>query len=224
MFNQMQDKLMNRFFRSVDNVVWDLFTGKIGVQTEEGIITLEGTGEDAQIVVNIMDQFGTPIPAYAQSTPLQAIQAGDLVYAKGKPKGWVVSVSERPATDDKPAVKKFTLMTTSGMTTSWTPPKVSMLGFESGVMVLKSLIQLLPSGQTGLSSLQNNILPMMMIAGDNVDMEKILPFMLFTQTQGNGGDSNNLMQTMFMMSMMKGGSNPMENMFKGKGSKGHFDN
>ena len=39
-------KLLSRFFRPVDNVVWDLMTGKIGIVGSEGITTIEGTGED----------------------------------------------------------------------------------------------------------------------------------------------------------------------------------
>ena len=68
--NNFAKKMMNRFIRKVDNVVWDLSTGKIGFVNEDGeILSLEGEGDDAQISVNPFDQFGVPIPAFAQNVP-----------------------------------------------------------------------------------------------------------------------------------------------------------
>ena len=205
--SNLSNNLMNRFFRKVDNVVWDLFTGRIGVQTSEGITTIEGSGEDAQVTINMFDQFGMPVPAFAQSTPVSAVNLGDLIYADGRPKGWVIALSERPATDEKPAMKKFTLMTPGGTVTTWTPPKLTMLGFDSGVMVLRSLMNMLPGGETGLSNMQSLLMPMMMMGGD-VDMDTIMPMLLFSQlgASGTGADSaggNNMMQMMMMMQMMK---------------------
>ena len=209
--NSFNNKIMDRFFRKVDGVVWDLFTGKIGVQTEDGITTIEGSGDEAQITVNMFDQFGMAVPAFAQSTPVDAVAVGDLIYTNGKPKGWVTSINEKPATEDKPAIKKFNLMTPTGTTTNWTPPKLSMLGFDSGIMVLRSLMNMLPGGKEGLGSMQNMLMPMLMIGDGNVDMESVMPMVLFSQlgSNGEGTDNagmNNMMQTMLMMQMMKGGS------------------
>ena len=53
-------KMMSKFFRPVNNVVWDLMSGRIGVKTNEGIITLEGAGDEAQVVQNLFDEFGWP--------------------------------------------------------------------------------------------------------------------------------------------------------------------
>lgn len=214
----MSDKLMNRFFRRVDGVVWDLFTGKIGVQTDDGITTIEGEGEDAQTVLNLMDQFGMAVPAFAQSTPIAAVAIGDLIYNNGKPKGWVVEVVRGPsvtvATSEDATlnevtlgeVKRFKLMTPDGNNTTWTPPKISMLGLESGVMVLRSLMNMLPGGETGLNNMQGMIMPMMMMGGD-MDMEAMMPMMLMSQLGADGTGANplgggNMMQTMMMMQMM----------------------
>ena len=50
MFNMssMQKKMMGRFFRKVDNVVWQPMTGKIGIVPDDGIISLnyDGSVED----------------------------------------------------------------------------------------------------------------------------------------------------------------------------------
>ncbi|HLP28730.1 MAG TPA: hypothetical protein VK147_08820, partial [Candidatus Didemnitutus sp.] len=67
------NKLMNRFFCRAEGVVWDLMTGKIGVKTKDGIATLEGTGDDAIVNINMFDQFGFEVPAFAQNTPTAGI-------------------------------------------------------------------------------------------------------------------------------------------------------
>ena len=65
------DKFMGRMFRKADGVVWDLSSGKLGIRTNEGIATLAGEGEEAQVVVNMFDQFGIEVPAFAQSTEVR---------------------------------------------------------------------------------------------------------------------------------------------------------
>jgi hypothetical protein len=91
MQNMGADKFMNRLFRKADGVVWDLMTGKVGISTSEGIATLAGQGDDAQIEINMVEQFGMEIPAFAQSTPIESVNVGDVIYfgAREKP-GWVV--------------------------------------------------------------------------------------------------------------------------------------
>lgn len=211
----LNNKLMDRFFRRVDGVVWDLMTGKVGVRTSDGIITLEGTGDDAQVTINMFDQFGLEVPAFAQSTPAASVAVGDLIYGDRKALGWVVSVNVKPSTVTESAdatpvssVKSFTLMTPDGTRKSWTPPKVSMLGFDSGVMVLRSLMNMLPGGNAGLGQMQNMLMPMLMMGGDSVDLNSIMPLMLFQATNSNGdtGGMGNMMQMMLMMQLMgKGG-------------------
>lgn len=200
-------KFMDRFFRRVDGVVWDLMSGKIGVKTSEGIITLEGAGDDAQIVINPFDQFGMEVPAFAQNTPAASVVPGDVIYGTNKVLGWVLDAK----------AKSFTLMTPSGTRSNWTPPKIAMFGFDSGIMVLRSLVSMLPSGNNGLSSMQSMLMPMMMMGGGNLDMESIMPMMLFSQIQqpaadpnnpaavvANQGNMANMMQMMMFANMMGG--------------------
>lgn len=224
--NSMFDskKLINRFFRPVDGVVWDLMSGRVGVKTSEGIVTVEGEGEDAQVTINLMDGFGVGIPAFAQSTPVESIQIGDLIYGTKSPLGWVVEKS----------AKSFKLLKADGTRTSWTPPKVSMIGFDSGAMVMRNLINILPGGNSGLGGLQGMLLPMMMMGGENA-LGDMLPMMLMSQmgtavpaadgtTAPNpfaamgGGGMGGMMQMMMMMNMMKGSSGKSgssNNMFGG---------
>jgi len=198
MFGQ---QFFDRMFREVNNVVWDLMTGNLGVATKEGIATLDTTEEDnPRVSLNLFDQFGVALPAYAQNTPVDQVKVGDLIVGtKDEVKGWVIEVKNG----------KFSLMTPSGTTSTWTPPKVQMLGFDSGVMVLRSLMSMLPNGQQDLGNLQNMMLPMLMMSKggkSNNMMKKMMPMMLFSQMNGGAGAGGmgNMMQTMMLMDMMRG--------------------
>lgn len=214
--NSIGNKLMNRFFRRVDGVVWDLMTGKIGVKTTDGIATLSGTGDDAQVEINMLEQFGFGLPAFAQNTPTIAVNVGDLVVGNKGIQGWVVEKKE----------KSLVLMKPDGSRGTMTPPKVSMMGTEGGVMVLRSLNALLPGGEAGLGQMQSMLMPMLMMGGDDLDFDSIMPMMLMGQLNmfgttpadpaGASGAANpmaNMMQMMMMMQMMGGN----------KGGKGFFD-
>ena len=208
------DKIMSRMFRRADGVVWDLMTGKIGVQTDEGIATLEGSGDDAQVNLNLMDEFGVALPAFAQATPKNGVQVGDIIYRGARNNiAWVIDKTE--VEKDGVTSYKFKLMKPNGETTSWNPPKVSLMGFESGVMVLRSLMTMLPGGQGDLTQMQGVLMPLMLMGGmdGNSDvMDKMMPLMLMQMVNGQGaqGGMGNMMQTMMLMSMLKGGNSPFD--------------
>lgn len=191
-------KMIDRFFRRIDDCLWDLMTGKIGVKTPEGdIAVLEGEGDEAQIVVNPFSEFGVPLPAFAQNTPVDQIKKGDLIYSAKKVMGWVVGVP-----DLANGGKAFKLLKPDGTRGEWRPPKVQSLGLDvSGAMVLRSLLNTLPGGDLG--GLQGSLLPMMMMGGGVEDMEDMLPLMLMSQA-GSVGGGNNMLQTMMLMKMMGG--------------------
>jgi hypothetical protein len=224
MFNS--NKLMDRFFKRVDNVVWDLMSGKVGIQTADGIVTVEGEGDDAQPVLNLFDQFGMPVPAFAQNTPSAAVNVGDLIYSAKGTTGWVV----------EKLPKGFKILKADGTRTSFIPPKVAMLGFDSGVMVLRSLMNMLPGGSSGLQGIQSMLLPMMMMGGDDMNIESMMPMILMSQmgagvTAADGttapamGGMAQMLPMMMMMNMMKGGSKTggKPGMF-GKSGPNFFDN
>jgi hypothetical protein len=219
------NKFMDRLFKKADNIVWDLMTGRVGIATADGIATLEGEGDDAQVNVNLLDQFGMGIPAFAQSTPISAVNVGDIIFfgASDRP-GWVI---EKKVPADAAKQLKFVLMKVDGTRSTWTPPKVSMLGMDSGVMVLRSLMSMLPGGQAGLQGMQSMLMPMMMMGqmnGDDggMDMEAMIPMMLMGQMQAapvTAADGTvvsapnpmaQMMPMMMVMNMMKkqnGGGN-----------------
>ena len=203
------NKLMNRFFRRVDGVVWDLMSGKIGVKCPDGIATLEGTGDDAQVSINMFDQFGFEVPAFAQNTPTAAIEVGDLVVGTKGIQGWVIEKKE----------KTLVLMKPDGSRGSMTPPKVQMMGLEGGVMVLRSLVNMLPGGTGGLNQMQTMLMPMLMMSGGELDLDSMMPMLLMSQMNTGAVDPSNpnaallaqnqmsQMMQMMMMSQFLGGGN-----------------
>ena len=221
------DKFMDRLFRKAPGVVWDMMSGKIGVQTKDGIATFSGEGDNAEIEINLFDQFGMEVPAFAQSTPIAAVNVGDLIYfGAGDKPGWIVekrygvkptgsSTPRRPTKKstaagpgaeltvaeediDKSNVS-FTLMKVDGQRTVWKAPKISMLGMgNDGVMVIRSLLTMLPGGQNDLNGMQSNMMMMMQMSA----------------MSGNEGglDMEKMMPLMLMGAMggqQGGGMNPM---------------
>ena len=198
------DKFMSRMFRKADGVVWDIMTGKIGVATDEGIATLDvSEADNPRVNINLFDEFGMALPAFAQSTPIDSINVGDIIY-RGKRDTISFVIEKKDG--------KFRVMNVDGTSATWTPPKVSMLGLESGVMVLRSLVNMLPGGQSGVTSMQNMLMPMMLMGGLEGDgIEKMMPFLLMSQMNGGGsGDMSGMMMAMMMSGMMSGDNSPMK--------------
>ena len=119
------------------------------------------------------------------------------------------------AAEDGTTNKKFVIMTPSGTSSTWTPPKVAMFGLDSGVMVIKSLIAMLPGGDEGLKGMQGSLMPLMMMGGmdgmgmggdGDSGMDKIMPMLLMSQmgNLGGGAGAGNMIQMMMMMKMMGG--------------------
>ena len=212
------NKFMERFFRPVDEVVWDMMSGKVGFKTKDGICSIDlgavvdTEAPDAQVSVNPFEDFGMAVPAFAQSVPVDSITLGDMIYSSSSNKvlGWVVKKND----------KSFKLMKQDGTRSDWVPPKVQMIGFDSGVMVLRSLMNMLPGGASGLGQMQSMLMPMMAMGmmgdGDSgaMDMKSMMPMMLMSQMGMGGaaapvgGGMASMMPMMMMMQMMKGDGKP----------------
>lgn len=197
------DKFLSRMFRKVDNVVWDLMTGAAGVQTKGGIITITGLeeGEMPQISVNLFDNFGVPVPAFATSTSNGDVKVGDLIHGEKGVLGWVIETHE----------KSMQIMAPDGHISRWMPPKVQGFGLSGGVMVVKSLVNLMPNGDLG--GMQGLLLPLMAFSQGNADLEKMVPLILMTQTgmfgaQPNGTNPMGAMGPALMMAALMGKGNP----------------
>lgn len=222
MSNMFGKAFMNRMFRQVNDVVWDMMTGKMGVSTKEGIMTLDDSDADNPCVsLNMFDAFGMGVPAFAQNTPVDQVKAGDLLVGPKEIIGWVVSVND--------GGKSFQMLKPTGTVSKWVPPKVQMLGFDSGVMVVRSLLNLLPTGTGGLGQMQQWLQMMMFMGDGDINFEKVMPMMLMPQMSAPAGtdpaaSANPMAQMMPMLmfaNMMKGDggkfTNPMESFFDRKG-------
>lgn len=218
----LNKKFIDRMFRRVDNVVWDLMTGRVGLQTRDGINTIElgeltedkTSAPDAEVSVNLFEDFGIVIPAFAQSVPVDSIAVGDLIYGATGPLGWVVKKNE----------KSFRLMKPDGTRSDWSPPKVQMLGFESGAMDLRNLINMFPGGAGDLGAFQGSLMPLLAFGGLDGDSElgDMLPLMLMSQSAGGAGGfgGGNMLQTLMLMKLMKGSGGGLG---RRPGRNGFFD-
>jgi len=197
------EKMMGRMFRRVDTVVWDLMTGKLGVRTRDGeIATIDGEGDTASISINPFEDFGVALPAFAQATPVDTVKVGDLIYTSGESPGWITEVK----TSADGSKKSFRILRASGTSSTWTPPKVQMFGLDSGVLVVRSLVSMLPGGTDGLAGLQGSLMPLLMLGGDGLDLDKILPLMLMSQASGAGaGFGGGMMQALLMSKLLGSG-------------------
>ncbi len=205
--NNFGNKLMNRFFRKVDNVTWDLMTGKMGLIVADGIATLDKDADGEYTVsINPMENFGVPIPAFAQNTAFADIKEGDVICSADKEIGWIIEKKEN----------SFRVLRPNGNIGTVKPPKVQMLGLDSGTLILRDLLNILPGGSGGLDGMKNSMLPLMMSGMlDSDSMESMLPMLLM----GGGNMGGNMLQTMMMMKLMGGANNKVAGT-----NKNFFDN
>jgi hypothetical protein len=199
MKNSMIEKLTSRFFRKVEDAVWDMTTGKLALKQGDSVLTLEGADEkDAQVSENMFAALSVPVPAFAQQLPLAEIKFGDIIYGDKGALGWVI----------KKTAKSVTVMTKQGQTTSITPRKVVMLGGNGDtLLVLRSLISMAGGTEQGFMGMQQSMLPMLMLMGDNDKADgDMLSTMLMMQMMGGAGgqQAGGMNPMMLMMMMMKG--------------------
>jgi hypothetical protein len=196
MQNLFNGQGIKKLIRKVETLVWDLSSGKLGIQGLDGIYTLESSGEGTSLVHNVslnpLDVFGFSIPAYAVNTPNAEIELGDIIVGANDILGWVV----------KKNAASLQILKKDGQITNYSAVKTQIFG-TNGYMVVKSLTGLL--GQDGASGLQSNLLPLLMMGDDSgVNLDKILPLMLMQGQTGQGGTGLNL-QGILPMMMMSGG-------------------
>jgi hypothetical protein len=186
---------LNKLIRKVDTLVWDLSSGKLGIQLLEGIATLETTGEGAaqtfNVSVNPLDVFGHRIPAYAVNTPNADIELGDIIVGSNDVLGWVVKKNNA----------SLEILKKDGQITRYSAVKTQIFG-TNGYMVVKNLFSLL--GQEGATGLQGTLMPLMLMGNDSgLDIESILPFLLLQGQSSQPGGFN--VQALLPMLLLKGG-------------------
>lgn len=189
-------KILNRMFRKIDGLNWDLQSGQVGVKTRDGsIATLvknttpaiaavaagvntvavaaQEASTDYNITVNPFNFFATPIPAFATQVPFDRIAEGDLIVGDTEILGWVVGKT----------AKALKLLDFKGFNKTYTPPKVQILN-QDGALVVQSLTGLFGGNTAGVAGLQSSLMPLLMMSGgDSEGLESILPLVLFSQMQ-----------------------------------------
>ena len=161
------DKMMERMFKPVQDAVWDISTGKMGILGKNGsIFSLTGEGDEAQVTENLFSEFGMAVPAFAQSVPFDQVQLGDLAYRQGGRPGWVV---------EKNPNSLILLNTDSSEGTIRRNKTITMGMDQSGVMILRNLFNL-----TGAGGQQNfqMLLPMLMVGSKNEEAGSMVEMML----------------------------------------------
>lgn len=206
--NNIANRMMKSTFTKVDNLVWSLTTGALGVVNgDSGVKTLtflkaeDGSLTDYSISESLFEVFGMPIPAYAMRASINDIVPSSLVVANGITY-WVVAKKGNLLKVLSPDGLVSELASTS--ITGFDGNAVSAATF----MLVKPLIDVLGGNEGNLSNFSSNLMPMMMMSqmsgGNDFDMERMIPFMLMSG--GSLGGSNSMMSTMMMLQMMKGGN------------------
>jgi hypothetical protein len=162
--SSVNDKMMSRMFQPVEDVVWNISTGSVGVLGNNGsIFSVVGEGKSAQVVEDLFSDFGMAIPAFAQNTQFDAVKLGDLVYRQSGKPGWVVAIHEF----------SLTLLNMDSSESTLRKPRTITMGMDqSGVMVLRNLFSTVGGGtQQNMQML----LPMLMANSSNSsDMVKMM--------------------------------------------------
>lgn len=167
----MKDKLLNRMFKKVENVVIDISTNSIGLKKDGSIFTVVTDEDGYTLHENIFDQMSFTFPAFAQAVPIEQVNHLDMVLdSKGEIFGWVI--------DKKP--KTLEVMRTTGQITRVAPAKANLLGAGQTIMVITNTF----------ASMDQNSMQLMMLLGDkdnstNDTSSKMLPFLMMQQAQQN---------------------------------------
>ena len=215
-------KAMTNMFAPVDNVKYDLASGKTGIVTDGGLVTL---GSDGALDQNPMDFFSLELPAFAMLTPAKDIQRGDIIVSSGKAYGFILEPGLKPAqrgrakvnvTTDPEAetVTKGELQTINvqGHVSRFRPKRVTMMGVSDGLLVVRSFNNLF--GQPGADQATQNplqaMLPLMLMSksGNGNQMEKLLPLMMM----GGMGGQNMMSNPLMMMALL--GDGGIDSLFK----------
>lgn len=188
-------KLMGHVFAQIDGVVWDMMSNQTGIKREDGIYTLT---KDGQVELNPFDSFSMELPAFSQLVPIDQVKRGDVLVSAGKPTGWVLEAAIAEDGEGEGPKTKSSIQSLSfqGHQTRFRPKKVSMMGIENGITIVRSPFNFGDAKGGGGFGDMASMLPMLMLMGDK------------------GGTGGMDMKTLAMMSMMGGGGglggmNPM---------------
>jgi hypothetical protein len=214
------DSVPNQLFKKVENCVYDLRTGRLGVlrasKDAYAVFVPGEKGAKPQIQTCPVTAFGLPIPAYAIRTKIGDLTPGDVVIVAGNSDTWLYYL-KTVENDEIQNTSLSGIRVDDGARTDVTLSE-SMFFAEDGVLCVKNVIgkqteltkmlpmlALLGAGgkeDEGKDKLSKLILCMLMgqsseMSGNSLDMKSMLPMMMLSGGNG-GGDSSNLMMAMML--------------------------
>ena len=210
-FSKLSEKYMNSLMRPVNDAVWDVTNGSLAiVGKNDSLYSLDTSSKDEGLYGILQNDFAfitMPIPAFAQSVPVETVKIEDFIYDGQKPMGWVVKIS-KSANNSSNNSLVFDVLRPSGTQSRWSPPKVQN-AFTSGqnVQVLRTMTSMFGSNADNkMSEIQQMLPMMMMMSGNNANvMQQMLPMLMMT------GNSKMDPMMMFMMMNQMGGNNNAQN-------------
>lgn len=162
-------------FRRIDGLVWDVVSGSVGLQTENGIYTVSLSADNTpQLNVNPLDDFGVALPAFATQATFDEVQPLDIIVGDSGIIGWVLEKN----------TASFKVLDHNGHQKTYVPPKVSILG-TSGVLVVRNLMSL-TGGAANANNFTSMLLPLLALGGGD-NLEKLLPLLLLSSQGGAAG-------------------------------------
>ena len=203
-FEDISKRYMQRMMQPVQEAVWDMASGGLGIIGKDGsILTLDVISKDDGIFgvsQNDFAMFAMPIPAFAQQISVDSVVVEDFVYANGKPFGWVTKIIKSDSGN-----YVFEILKPNGQQSRWTPPKIqSVMMSGVNVQVLRTMISMF-GGDGKLDNIKDMIMPMMMMGGGNMDsISKMIPMMMMS-------GSTKMDPMMMFMLMQSGGFGGMNN-------------
>ena len=207
-FSKLSEKYMNSLMRPVNDAVWDVTNGSLAiVGKNDSLYSLDTSSKEEGLYGILQNDFAfitMPIPAFAQSVPVETVKIEDFIYDGQKPMGWVVKISKSANNS-----LVFDVLRPSGTQSRWSPPKVQN-AFTSGqnVQVLRTMTSMFGSNADNKMSEIQQMLPMMMMLGGNNGagniMQQMLPMMMMS-------GSTKMDPMMMFMLMQSGGFGGMNN-------------
>lgn len=226
---QMKNIMNKMFNTNVENVIYDLFTGRVGIKDGDTTYTFKRTETELPKVDNLdpskmvsttkttwaieensFETFTMPMKAFAIKTNIDDIKEGDIVLdSKGLVSGCVIGLD----------LNSVTVLKTNQEEVKINPSTNVLLGGEKSLMVVKDITNMAgfkpmgsnPTSSGGMDFQQ--MLPMLMMAnGEESSMEDMLPMLMMSGMVGSNNSQQNPMQMMFMMQMMGKGDSSMEDM------------
>ena len=168
-------KFMNRLFRRIHGVVWDVLSGSTGLQTENGIYSVTFAEDGTPTLsANPIDSMGLSLPAFATQTAHADVNVGDIIVGDQGIIGWVTGKTDAA----------FKVLDHNGMSKTYNPPRVAIMG-TAGVLVVRNLMTL-TGGAAGAGNFAANLLPLLALGGGDDKLEKLLPLLLMTSAAPAG--------------------------------------